>query len=232
MQVFDLDESVVFDSIYPRCYYLCRGRSEMISFIEKYETTYTKSLINRIGTFDQCYLYMPTWRNGQNDSFIQDAGFDFDDLNRILRERNAIFLFKLHPAVKIVWNNEADLSNIVFLDKNMDIYPILYFVSTLITDYSSIYYDYLLLDRNIILFPFDKQEYISNSDDLVFDYDKYTPGIQVRTIRDLLSILSSDINCKVPNRDWIVSCFWGRSDIGNLTPLYNEIKALQEDQFC
>jgi len=46
----------------------------------------------------------------------------------------------------------------------------------LITDYSSVYFDFLLTDRPIIFAPFDYDSYIAKDRELYYDYDKVTPG--------------------------------------------------------
>ncbi len=57
-----------------------------------------------------------------------------------------------------------------------DIYTVLNEFDCLITDYSSIYFDFLLTDKPIIFAPFDFKWYISNDRELYFDYKKVTPG--------------------------------------------------------
>ncbi len=44
-------------------------------------------------------------------------------------------------------------------DKRLDLYEVVNAADLLITDYSSIYFDYLLLDRPIIFTPLDLEEY-------------------------------------------------------------------------
>lgn len=226
INMFRLDEKVIVNSIYPRCYYMCKPQDEIHFFAEHYEPLSVRKIIDQIKSFDSSYLYMPTWRNDLKDNFIKDAGFDFEELNTCLKRKNAVFIFKLHPAVKIVHNEIHGYSNIIFLDKDIDVYPILPFIKTLITDYSSIYYDYILLNRNILLFPFDKQNYMNNSDCLAFDYDEFTPGCQIYTIRELLSAIASNEEFKVKDRNRIINAFWGKSDLHDLSHLYSTIKSL------
>ena len=59
----------------------------------------------------------------------------------------------------------------------------------LITDYSSIYIDYLLLDRPIIFIPYDKQEYL-NKRGMNFEYDKVTPGYKPENMEEFLQSLN------------------------------------------
>lgn len=59
-------------------------------------------------------------------------------------------------------------SNLRIIDSSCDIYPILPFTDVLITDYSSIYYDYMLIpNKQILLFPFDEEEYCTFNRDLL-----------------------------------------------------------------
>jgi CDP-glycerol glycerophosphotransferase len=46
----------------------------------------------------------------------------------------------------------------------------------LISDYSSIFFDYLLLDKPIVFFPYDYEKYCSRDRSFLFDYEEYTPG--------------------------------------------------------
>ena len=163
---------------------------------------------------------MPTWRADMKDSFLEEAKIDFDMLNEAMLQTNSLFLFKLHPAVR----HHKDYTNyesILFLDSNMDVYSILPFTTTLITDYSSIYYDYLLMNnKDIILFPFDYEEYITNSKSLAFDFDKYTPGVRAYDFKDLIHIIGNNVKLEVLSRDNILRLFWGDN---YLDKSYNEI---------
>jgi len=51
----------------------------------------------------------------------------------------------------------------------------------LITDYSSIYFDYLLLDRPIIFLPYDIDAY-SGENGFTVPYDEFTPGCKPSTM--------------------------------------------------
>lgn len=76
----------------------------------------------------------------------------------------------------------------------MDPYPILDKVDILVTDYSSIYFDFLLKDKPIIFFDYDYEEYISESRKLYFNYDEFTPGKRVKTMYELMNSLIEDDN--------------------------------------
>ena len=69
--------------------------------------------------------------------------------------------------------------------KKMDLYKIINAVDLLITDYSSIYFDFLLLDRPIIFTPMDLDEYRSNPGLLLEPYEFWTPGYKCLNQSDL-----------------------------------------------
>lgn len=227
MNMFSMTEETIFDAIYPRCYFMCKEMPLILDFISKYEDEEMMTFIQKLSHFDKIFLYMPTWRGNLNDDFIEEAGFNFNELNRILQSRNRIFIFKLHPAIRLLKHTDTgSFSNIIFLNKKLDIYPILPFVDVLITDYSSIYYDFCLLDKEIILYPFDKEEFVNNSNDLAFNYDEFTPGMRVYNITQLLQAVASDENYQIKDRTRIIKEFWGKCDPADLAPLYKKIQSL------
>jgi CDP-glycerol glycerophosphotransferase (TagB/SpsB family) len=227
-KMFNLEKGVLFDSSYPRCNFLQQPMSRILDHIRLYETPEVQQLIDKFKQYDNIYLYMPTWRADMKDSFLEEAKIDFDMLNEAMLQTNSLFLFKLHPAVR----HHKDYTNydsILFLDSHMDVYSILPFTTTLITDYSSIYYDYLLMDKkDIILFPFDYEEYITNSKSLAFDFDKYTPGVRADNFKDLIYIIKNEVKLEVTSRDDILRLFWGDNYLekSNNESLYSKIKQL------
>jgi CDP-glycerol glycerophosphotransferase (TagB/SpsB family) len=184
-----------------------KSPSELKNLIDKYEPDSTKNLKDLILKYDSSFIYMPTWRDIEND-FIDESKIDFYRINEIMKDKNAIFLLKLHPNTKLKLNLKI-FSNLLTIDSNVDIYPILPFVSVMITDYSSAHYDFILMkDKKVILFPFDLDEYIKNNRGLQFDYKKYSPGSIVYDVNELYKYIMNDY-CDMSNRDWIIEKFWG-----------------------
>ena len=93
---------------------------------------------------------------------------------------------------------------------------------------TSIYYDFLLLNKGVLLYPFDKQRFIENSNDLAFDYDEYTPGKRVYSMTDFLSVIASDDILEIDGKDKmrILYAFWGKADKNRLDLLYDKIKTV------
>jgi len=61
-----------------------------------------------------------------------------------------------------------------------DIYPALRDVDVLVTDYSSVFSDFLPLDRPMLIYPYDLEWFVSEDRELYFDYREDTPGPVVR----------------------------------------------------
>jgi CDP-glycerol glycerophosphotransferase (TagB/SpsB family) len=223
-ECFRITDDKICEDFYPRCEIFRWGKKELTSFIEKYEPKETLYIINKIQLYKRTYLYMPTWRESRHN-FILSAGFDFDLLNKIMTIKKQIFLIKVHPGVNLNLEEMSMYSNIIILDKKIDVYPILPFTDILITDYSSIYYDYLLLnDKHILLFPFDYEDYITYNRDLAFDYNKYTPGKRIYTFNDLLTYFRDDFSLDFVERNWICEQFWSTHSTNSV--LYNKILLL------
>ncbi|HBC6251923.1 CDP-glycerol glycerophosphotransferase family protein [Proteus mirabilis] len=128
--------------------------------------------MNQFAGYHKVFLYAPTWRDSGKD-FIKEANFEFEKFNKFLIKNNSLLLLKLHPSTKI--NLEVEYSNINLIDNQLDPIILMKTADCLITDYSSIYFDYLYLDRPIIFFCFDKDNYLLNRE-MYFDYTTITPG--------------------------------------------------------
>jgi CDP-glycerol glycerophosphotransferase len=115
-------------------------------------------------------LYSPTFRPPDE---IQPAhALDLDELNTFALRHGLLIVWKAHPKDGIVVQEREAL---VVMDKNADVYPVMGYADCMITDYSSIYMDYLLLDRPIIFFPYDLEHYLRRRG-IQHDYNTITPG--------------------------------------------------------
>lgn len=206
-ECFRIPETHCIESEYPRCAIFKKTKTELLSFISIYENQEAQELVERLTNASRSYIYMPTWRETKDD-LLKKAGFDLQALESVLKEKNELFLFKLHPFTKIEIDTSA-YDHILFMDNKMDIYPLLPFTDVLITDYSSIYYDYLLIpDKEILLFPFDYKEYIASERDLAFDFDEYTPGARVYNFIDLLHTIQNGQKYENSKKEWVMDLFW------------------------
>jgi CDP-glycerol glycerophosphotransferase (TagB/SpsB family) len=136
-------------------------------------------------------LYTPTFRDNALTPFDENV-LDVDALESYCRDRKIVFLIKLHPMAPRIGDNRA-YTSIRLIDHSSDIYPILKITDVLITDYSSIASDFLLLDRPIIYFPYDLERYMHESRGPMFDYDEMTPGPKCKTFTELCGTLDATL---------------------------------------
>jgi CDP-glycerol glycerophosphotransferase (TagB/SpsB family) len=140
----------------------------------------------------QNIIYMPTYRESDEHNI---PPLNFEAINTFMQQNNLCFILKLHPFVIEQFEQKLDTnksySNIIFYNTQGDIYPVLKYADILITDYSSIAFDFLLLQRPIIYFDYDLEEYIESRGEFLLDYESFTPGIKVKNEQTLLQAISS-----------------------------------------
>lgn len=191
--IFNVSEDRCIETTYPRCDFMLKGKTEIKAYLQKFNFIEQLNFINSLSKYDKVYLYTPTFRDDSSD-FITNSGIEFDVLNELMRKKNSLFILKLHPNT---YFDEARLhgyANIVYLDTRYDLYPLMPFTDLMISDYSSILVDYMLLHKPIVLFAFDLENYTSNCRDLIVDFKTATDGIPVVTnFSDLLRVLEMDI---------------------------------------
>jgi CDP-glycerol glycerophosphotransferase (TagB/SpsB family) len=119
-------------------------------------------------------LYAPTFKDITKDA-VANGVLKLNELSEFARKHKMTFVFKFHSAAVRRYDLGA-YGNIIEYDKSKDVQPILRMTDILITDYSSIYMDYLLLDKPVIFLPYDRQTYTEKDKGLLFDYDWITPG--------------------------------------------------------
>ena len=187
--MFDIPCEKCVEDDYPRCKFMLKPKEYILEHIHKIGATESERLIEMMQKFKRVILYAPTYRDAQYD-FIAESGIDFDDFNNCLSERDELFLMKLHPSTRMANNLNISRSNIFMVDKYIDSNYIMPFTDVLISDYSSIVFDYMRLNRQIILFPFDKEQYNHESRQFKLEYDDLVEGIpQVYSYSELKNAL-------------------------------------------
>ena len=144
-------------------------------------------------------LYAPTWREyGDRSSFFPFEDKDLECLNAFLETQDAYLLMRGHrEEMERISENygEEKLSRI--LPAHQEFFPdaqrLLAHVDVLVTDYSSIYLDFLLLDKPMIFIPYDLEKYQSYRG-FLFDYDTHTPGDKVGTQAEFIASIDRALN--------------------------------------
>ena len=158
---FKLPVDKIIVSGYPRNRILLLNEKERYDFIEKYEDNIIKELYkNNAKSSLKKIIYMPTFRDN-DPNYIYKAILDWDLLNQSCVSNNVLLFIKVHRMTPLPEIN--GFSNIILLDSKIDVYPLLPTFDILITDYSSIMFDFSILNKPIILYTFDMESYIYNS---------------------------------------------------------------------
>lgn len=153
-------------------------------------------------------LYAPTWRHYSSTQLFPFSDFNVKQFQTYLEENQIYIYLRVHP------NFEEEIPEEILNCKNIinfsgkqfpEIMDYLNNFDGLITDYSSIYFGYLLLDRPLIFLPYDFDEY-KKKNGLALDYNKYAPGDKVYTFSDfqksLLDIKQNPLKNKAA-RDFV-----------------------------
>lgn len=221
-EMLNTDSSKCKSIMYPRCSIFFLEEQQRLEYIKKWESVYMYDLVKWLLAFNKVYIYMPTFRDS-NPKFLESQNWDLQILNDELKKNNSVLLIKLHPHMQdnMTFDN---FSNMKVLDKKTDIYPILPFTHCLITDYSSIYYDYILMDnKEVLLYIPDLSEYLSKSRELLMDYSENCKGKILNSFEDLLKALSCYNEIDVSS---LRHKFWGISIHTTMEDLYRVIKTL------
>ena len=138
-------------------------------------------------------LFAPTYR-GQNrrDAYYPYELIDFEGLYRYAEKHNAAVLFKMHPWVDgDVPIEERFADRFLSVNDYPNINELFYITDLLITDYSSSMYEFLLMNKPMLFFPFDKNQY-SVSRGFHRDYDSNVPGKICYTFEQILNALEKE----------------------------------------
>ncbi len=133
-------------------------------------------------------FYMPTFRDVGKDPFSGGVLQERNLLGFAEREKT-VFVCKFHPYE--ARSLKAQSPYIVCCKSGYDPYPLLRLADVLITDYSSVYFDFLFLNRPIIYFLYDHENYIQRNRELNFHLKDYAPGPKAYTEDELYAVLGS-----------------------------------------
>jgi CDP-ribitol ribitolphosphotransferase / teichoic acid ribitol-phosphate polymerase len=137
------------------------------------------------------WLFAATYRGEK----VATASYDFDQLDlhglyALAAEKDAVVLFKHHPFI----SHRIDVPPayrdrlIEATDVPIDVNDLLFSVDLLITDYSSIVFEFSVLNRPMLFFAYDLDEYIAERDFYV-PFEEFVPGPIVRTFPELLEVI-------------------------------------------
>lgn len=165
---------------YPRNDILFQGNNE----------EYIKNIKIKLGLPQdkKVLLYAPTWRDNEyyeKGAYKFSSAMDFESLMDKLGQ-DYVCIVKYHYLVKenLDW---SPYKGFVYEFNMCEDISMLYLVADmLITDYSSVMFDYSLLKRPMVFFAYDLDDYKDNLRGFYFDFLEETPGPVVHTTEELI----------------------------------------------
>ncbi len=162
------------------------------------EILFNENCINKKQKF---IVWLPTYRQHKNLKENPENVFplgvpvirtneELEKLDHFLEKKNMKLLLRMHPAqdtsvLKISKMKNILLADDKFLEKNnVTLYELLAFSDALITDYSSVYYDYLLTSKPIGLMMEDMEQYAKVNGLLFENVREELPGVQITDINE------------------------------------------------
>lgn len=136
-------------------------------------------------------VFMPTYRdNGQNEHPI-----NWVDLQQFLIQHNAVFVMKTHPFLAPFdeLRQQESCDRIFHYPGRFNVYPWLADADLLITDYSSVAFDFLLCNKPVLHFMYDIEQYAKVRGQFAIAQDDFIAGSTAETFEQLLTEMALDL---------------------------------------
>ncbi len=149
----------------------------------------------------QIIIYAPTYRDSQDNNYP----LNLVDINVWCQQHGCSFILKYHPFIyRTMMENmgisDTDellqlpkFSHIYIFPNGKNVYPWLADAAMLITDYSSIAFDFMLSEKPIVYYQFDKAEYQKIRGEPLITDDIFINGVVVTTFAQLLPAMTHSL---------------------------------------
>lgn len=175
-------EDILIETGYPRN-----------DLLYNFDENYAEIIRTKLGIPEEkrVILYAPTFRDNQHDGagYTYDTHIDFDRLKKEISD-DYVVLFRAHYFVASQFyfsKYEGFVYDVSGLDDITQLYII---ADLLITDYSSVFFDYANLNRPMIFYMYDLEEYATGIRGFYIDVNEL-PGPIVKTEDELIREISS-----------------------------------------
>lgn len=203
-----LVSSEYFKKIYLKAF-SCTNNQILINGNPRNDFLFKKgNVIGKLGInkakYKKVILWMPTFRISKDKRFkdisndnetglpLLDTIDKINEFNKFLESKNILIILKIHnysilPKVKC--NNILIITNDLLNSKRIFLYEFIKEFDVLLTDYSSVYFDYLLLNKPIGFIIDDFEDYKQNRGFSINDPLRLMPGVHIKTEEDFKSFL-------------------------------------------
>lgn len=180
---------ITVDKVYPTGV----PRSD-IFFDEEYKDYVSQTLYDKYPFIKdkKVILFAPTFRgNGQGSAYFPFHMLDFKALYENLSDEY-VFLFKIHPFVNNKLSIPYEYADFFYdLSSFREINDLLLITDVLITDYSSVCFEFALLNKPMLFFGFDVEEYVRTRD-FYYNFFDFIPGPLVRTTDEIVEVIKKE----------------------------------------
>lgn len=204
MSCFHLSSNKFIISGYPR-------NDILINYTKNLQETIKEKL--NLKKDHEILLYAPTYRREYEYESSINKIF-LEKLDQFLIKEKKIFLYKPHPFSEKI---ETEIyKNIISISPKINISDLLIITDLLITDYSGVFFDYLLTLRPIVFFSYDLDLY-KDARNFYYDYESFVPGPIAKTGDELILILKNinDWNKKYEKKRKIIHNRFNKYSDGN-----------------
>lgn len=173
-------EHIIIEEGYPRN-----------DFLYRYTQADVQAVREKLGLQDcnkKIILYAPTYRGNQHEAgvgYVYKEEVDFEKLQKKLGDKY-IILFRPHYFVANQFDFDKYKGFVYDVSKVDDINDLYIISDMLITDYSSVFFDYANLKRPMIFHMYDLEHYRDESNGFYFDVDEVLPGKITRDDDELI----------------------------------------------
>lgn len=168
-----------------------------VFFDEDFVTSQKDNLLKKYPELNgkKLILWAPTYRGNDLRASHNDPAIDFEQLKSIIGDDYAL-LIKLHPHIsKRISKDDLPEKSEGFVYDISNEFPIssaLCFADTVISDYSSLIFEYALFEKPMIFYAYDLDDYESDRS-FYYDYETFVPGEIVKTTEELgKAVLNSE----------------------------------------
>ncbi len=179
-------------------------------------------------------LYLPTFRDRSGFSVVDALMSEGDSITAGLSRLGAQMMVSMHPAdlARADLTLPAGVRLARSVGAREDLADLLNQADLLVTDYSSVYVDFLLTGKPIIFAPFDLDSYLAEDRDLYYEYGDVTPGPKARSWPEVLEAaeqLLTDRTRFKPERDALRARWHEHADASSSKRVFERVQALSRE---
>lgn len=183
---FQIERERLIETGYPRNDFICTAT-------EKDAEEIRRSL--DIPLDKKVILYAPTWRDNtfNMSGYTFELQVDFRKWKEYLGDEYVV-IFKPHYLIVNKYENSEEFKGFLFnIDANVDIKNLYVISDILVTDYSSVFFDYAILNRPVYFYMYDLEEYAEELRGFYLDIHKDLPGPILEEETELLKAIKSGV---------------------------------------